>query len=215
MQTVSATKFDGVRSMPADGETIAVAISAASPDLRAKLEAMACLADARVVAENAKFDLLLIGVDHANQFPSSISGLNLLHSASAQVCIIWMDDAGQAPTAQLLRLGVAGVLSENVASRRLRAALSAMRVGLKIVDPTLQRSEFDSNRDSLREELTHREQQVLAMMGQGLSNKEISARLEVSTHTVKFHISSILGKLGAASRTEAVSIGVKTGRLTI
>jgi DNA-binding CsgD family transcriptional regulator len=52
-------------------------------------------------------------------------------------------------------------------------------------------------------------------MAEGLANKEISSRLGISTHTVKFHISSILGKFNAASRTEAVSIGVKSGRLVI
>jgi DNA-binding CsgD family transcriptional regulator len=53
------------------------------------------------------------------------------------------------------------------------------------------------------------------MMADGLGNKEIAARLGISTHTVKFHISSILGKLGAGSRTEAVSIGMRTGRVLI
>ena len=65
------------------------------------------------------------------------------------------------------------------------------------------------------EELTDREQEVLTMLAEGLSNKEISSRLSISTHTVKFHISSILGKLGAGSRTEAVSIGMRSGRVAI
>ncbi len=53
------------------------------------------------------------------------------------------------------------------------------------------------------------------MMMEGLSNKEIALQLNVSVHTVKFHISSILGKLGAASRTEATTIGLRRGLLTI
>lgn len=176
---------------------------------------MARQAGTRVAAENAKVELLLFGLDASTSLPSSISGLSLLTQGTTRVCIIWAGDAGHAPIAQLLRAGVNGVVSQNIEPRRFHAALSAIRAGLQVIDPELWPSDSDSNRSSLREELTDREQQVLAMMGEGLSNKEISSRLAISTHTVKFHISSILGKLGAASRTEAVSIGVRSGRLTI
>lgn len=69
--------------------------------------------------------------------------------------------------------------------------------------------------DAYREHLTAREREVLEMMTDGLSNKEIAARLNLSVHTVKFHISSILGKLRAASRTEAAAIGLRRGLITI
>jgi len=49
------------------------------------------------------------------------------------------------------------------------------------------------------------------MLASGLANKEIAARLTISEHTVKFHVASILGKLGAGSRTEAVSLGIRRG----
>jgi DNA-binding NarL/FixJ family response regulator len=65
------------------------------------------------------------------------------------------------------------------------------------------------------EHLTLREREVLEMMSEGLSNKEIAAQLKISAHTVKFHISSILGKLGASSRTEATTIGLRRGLITI
>ena len=69
--------------------------------------------------------------------------------------------------------------------------------------------------DDLPEHLTVREREVLEMMSEGLSNKEIAAQLDISAHTVKFHISSILGKLGASSRTEATTIGLRRGLITI
>jgi NarL family two-component system response regulator YdfI len=49
------------------------------------------------------------------------------------------------------------------------------------------------------------------MLASGRSNKEIAARLTISDHTVKFHVASILGKLGASTRTEAVSLGIRRG----
>jgi two-component system, NarL family, response regulator YdfI len=69
--------------------------------------------------------------------------------------------------------------------------------------------------DASPEHLTLREQEVLEMMMEGLSNKEIAAHLNISAHTVKFHISSILGKLGASTRTEAAAIGLRRGLITI
>ena len=69
--------------------------------------------------------------------------------------------------------------------------------------------------DASPEHLTLREREVLEMMMEGLSNKEIAACLNISAHTVKFHISSILGKLGASTRTEAAAIGLRRGLITI
>ena len=69
--------------------------------------------------------------------------------------------------------------------------------------------------DGSPEHLTLREREVLEMMMEGLSNKEIAAHLNISAHTVKFHISSILGKLGASTRTEAAAIGLRRGLITI
>ncbi len=63
--------------------------------------------------------------------------------------------------------------------------------------------------------LTERERTVLRLMADGLGNKEIAARLDISDHTVKFHVASVLAKLGAQSRTEAVSIGLRTGLLPL
>jgi NarL family two-component system response regulator YdfI len=63
----------------------------------------------------------------------------------------------------------------------------------------------------LVEELTVREIEILRKLAEGLGNKQIASSLAISEHTVKFHISSILDKLGASSRTEAVTIGIRMG----
>ena len=63
--------------------------------------------------------------------------------------------------------------------------------------------------------LTPREIEVLRMIAEGLGNKEIASKLRISDHTVKFHISSIFVKLGASSRTEAVTIGIRKGLIMV
>jgi len=76
-------------------------------------------------------------------------------------------------------------------------------------------AEGPSLHNGFAERLTPRELEVLEMVSEGLSNKEIAVLLNISVHTAKFHISSILGKLGASGRTEAASIGLRHGLITI
>jgi len=66
-----------------------------------------------------------------------------------------------------------------------------------------------------QEALTPRELDVLRLVAQGLGNKAIAAELDLSTHTVKYHLASVLAKLGVRSRTEAVSRGIRTGLLPL
>ena len=63
--------------------------------------------------------------------------------------------------------------------------------------------------------LTRRELGVLRLVAQGLSNKEIASELGISTHTVKYHLASLLAKLGVHSRTEAVTIGLRKGMVPL
>ena len=69
--------------------------------------------------------------------------------------------------------------------------------------------------DAIDEPLTPREIQVLELLAEGLPNKAIAGRLQISDQTVKFHVSSICGKLGAANRTDAVRRGVHRGLITL
>jgi DNA-binding NarL/FixJ family response regulator len=65
------------------------------------------------------------------------------------------------------------------------------------------------------EALTRREQQVLALLAEGLPNKAIASRLSISDQTVKFYVASICGKLGAANRTDAVRIALTRGLISL
>ncbi len=116
-----------------------------------------------------------------------------------------------------LRAGVRGVLPRDATPEQLRAALEAAAAGLVVVH----RSEvsvvipapagLSPPIRELPEPLTPREREVLQMISAGLGNKEIAGKLSISDHTVKFHVAAILGKLGASTRTEAVSIGIRHG----
>ncbi len=120
-------------------------------------------------------------------------------------------------TAEALRAGIRAVLPSDVSPEQLRAALEATAAGLVVMHPREASAAFPAPaataapRSELPEPLTHRESEVLQMLAGGLANKEIAARLSISDHTVKFHVASILGKLGASTRTEAVSIGIRQG----
>ena len=73
----------------------------------------------------------------------------------------------------------------------------------------------DASPAPLAEPLTQRERDVLELLAEGLSNKAIAARLQISDQTVKFHVAAICGKLGAANRTEAVRLAIRQGLVTV
>ena len=93
----------------------------------------------------------------------------------------------------------------------------ARRSGLDtdiIVTPADQSERADRS-DVFEEALTHRELEVLALLAEGLPNKGIAERLAISDQTVKFHIASIMGKLGASNRVETVRRAVRRGLLSL
>ena len=63
--------------------------------------------------------------------------------------------------------------------------------------------------------LSPREQEVLSLLSEGLSNRDVATRLGISRHTAKFHVNAILDKLGATTRTEAVVLAARSGLLTL
>ena len=117
-----------------------------------------------------------------------------------------------------LEAGVRGFLPHGISGDELASATRALASGLVVLSPEfcelmlpgLSQTESDEIESTI-ERLTAREQEVLGMVAEGLLNKEIAEGLRISEHTVKFHISSIMGKLGASSRTEAVSRGLRLG----
>ncbi len=102
----------------------------------------------------------------------------------------------------------------------IAGAVQAAAAGLIVLDRSLAPLLSAAPRSSLAslglgETLTAREREVLGLMALGLPNKQIAARLSISLHTVKFHVASVLAKLGAASRTEAVTLGARRGDVSL
>ncbi len=112
---------------------------------------------------------------------------------------------------EVLEAGALSYLLKNVGSDELARAIRAAREGRSTLAPEaaqvlIQRA---THPPSPGHDLSPREREVLALMVQGLSNPDIADRLVVGRSTIKFHVSSILGKLGVQSRTEAVAMAVQ------
>ncbi len=110
-----------------------------------------------------------------------------------------------------LQAGAIGYLLKNASADELASAIRSAKRGQPTLSPEATQIliKASSRSPEIGHDLTAREKEVLKMMVDGLSNPEIADRLIVSRSTVKFHVSSILSKLGVASRTEAVSVSIR------
>jgi len=118
------------------------------------------------------------------------------------------------------RTAVRARLPNHATAAEVLAAIGAAAQGLIVLtqpqaDALFMQPTVPQSPAPLVEELTPRELQVLRDLALGLANKEIADRLHISEHTVKFHVASILGKLEAGSRTEAVTQGIRRGLIPI
>lgn len=123
----------------------------------------------------------------------------------------------EAHAGEALAAGARAVLFRDADGPSLLAALQALLRGLVVLDETL----LDTLRPRVAsgeppaEALTPRELEVLQLLSEGLANRRIAERLGIGERTVKFHVNAILGKLGAASRTEAVVVAARLGLVTL
>jgi len=122
-------------------------------------------------------------------------------------------------TQDAFQLGVRAVLPRDAAPGAILAAVEAAAGGLAVIDPTelepLLADAAPAPVSVTPPALTARELDVLRLIAEGDANKEIAWKLGISEHTAKFHVASILGKLDAGSRTEAVTIGIRRGLVLI
>ena len=207
---------------------IRVFIVAASPLARSGLQSVILARDVEVVGSVANFealasrwldmeaDIVLVEAS-CEQSESVIGSLAASQLTSEATFVVLSDHFEPRWISEALRAGVRAVVPSDISPEQLIAALEAAAAGLIVMHPTEVDAMFPAAEPSSRpladlaEELTPRESEVLQMLANGLANKEIATRLSISEHTVKFHVASILGKLGAGSRTEAVSLGIRRG----
>lgn len=162
-------------------------------------------------------DVAVISADRQENEPPR----ELLALAALPVVVL-LDDPQPLWIVEALRSGIRAVLPSDVRAEELHAAIYAAAAGLMVLhpqeaQPLLTMATIPEPRplEPQGESLTPRETEVLRLVAAGLSNKQIAGRLDISDHTVKFHIASVMGKLGAGSRTEAVTIGVRHGILLL
>jgi len=116
-----------------------------------------------------------------------------------------------------LAAGARGYVNRNAGGERLAAALRAVAAGLQVSEPSDRAHDESLEQEPAApvEELTPREVEVLQLLAEGLPNKGIARRLRISEHTVKFHVTAIMSKLGTHSRTEAVTRAARSGLILL
>jgi two-component system, NarL family, response regulator YdfI len=203
---------------------IRVLIAASSAVIRAGLAALlvsegmevvgnaATLDEVATLAQDAPVDVLVAELDGpGDEFPTELAAVLLMDPPLPE----WAVEA--------LRGGVRGLLPRQVDAAELAGAVRAAAAGLVTVHPQFLDELLTSSSGSARgllplrpgQSLSPREIEVLRMLADGLGNKIIAHRLGISEHTVKFHVASIMAKLDAGSRTEAVTQGVRRGLIML
>ena len=124
--------------------------------------------------------------------------------------ILLLDPSNSSLASSAWRSGIRGAISSDATPQELESAINAVNAGLAVTSTDFLR-ELHPFAQQLLEPLSVRELEVLDQLAEGLSNKLIAHRLNISEHTVKTHVASIFAKLGASSRTEAVSQAIRRG----
>lgn len=209
---------------------IRIVLAAASTIVRKGLESMlAGRADITVttavrdwlalqlVLDEASPDVVVVAVDRQEEEPPSE-----LQALARIPAIVLVDDPQPLWVNEALRMGVRSVLPADASLEELSTAIHAVAAGLLVLHPqeaqpllNAAAMQIPRQADRSSDPLTQRETEVLRMLARGFSNKEIAARLVISEHTVKFHVASLMGKLGAGTRTEAVTLGLRQGLILL
>ncbi len=182
------------------------------------------VADARTVIDAVPgVDVAVLDLDLPDGF-----GLDLIHvlqaaHPAAQVLVLTAS-AGRSILARVVEAGAAGMLHKSVDIEEIVSSVRQLAFGSWLLSPSelaalLREARTEGAQRRARTErlgrLTPRERDVLALLGEGLSDKEIGARLRIGKDTVHTHMVNLLGKLGAESRLEALIVAVRHDLVSI
>jgi two-component system, NarL family, response regulator DevR len=186
----------------------------AEPDITA-VGVATTLEQARALIGSAQPDVLLL--DHRMPDGDGVTAIPSLRELRPSIGIVVLT-ASSADHVLLaaIEAGASGFLSKTRSLDEVTAAVRAAAAGESVISPEMLARllpRFGRSSPHAVDELTEREREVLALVAEGLSNAAIAQRLIVSVHTVRNHIASLSGKLGAHSKLEALSIAVRRGLL--
>jgi two-component system, NarL family, response regulator YdfI len=210
---------------------IRVYIVAASPLARAGLENLLAVRSVSIVGSASSLESVaeqmqdlapdVVLLDASGSSSEALDQMMASGLAEETTLVVLLDNVSPAMLTEAMRSGVRAVLPTQITRDQLVAALQAAINGLLILHPSElaslapEAALTSAPLAELSEALTPREREVLQMLATGLANKEIAAKLSISDHTVKFHVASILGKLGASTRTEAVTLAIRRGLILL
>jgi DNA-binding NarL/FixJ family response regulator len=155
---------------------------------------------------------------------NTVAALQTIHDLTYKKPVLALVSPGQ--SAEALKAGASGAIRRDSKASALAAAIEALHEGLAVVDPAylaavatakpvLVGDLMTPGKSVENDTLTKRENEVLVLLADGLSNKEIAVRLSISEHTAKFHVNSILQKMNAQKRVEAVVRAAKMGLINL
>jgi DNA-binding NarL/FixJ family response regulator len=198
---------------------IRVLVAARSGVVRAGLESLVRSSPALELAgaldwarvSSAQFPAEVVLLD-AGDIPAE--RLAELAEGTSEPIVALLEPSDTSLASSALRAGIRGIVSREATPEEIESAIQAAHAGLIVVTDGLLPEilpELRPSGEALAEPLSDREREVLNLMAEGLSNKLIAQGLGISEHTVKTHVASIFAKLGAATRTEAVSQAIRRG----
>ena len=206
---------DGIRILVADDHPMLreglVAVLSTQPDFDIIGEA-ADGAEVVRLAEALRPDVILLDLEMPDV--DGVAALEGLRDAvSAARAIVFTAYDTDERILRSLRAGARGYLLKGASRQEIFDAVRTVYAGGSLLEPGVTTRLLDHVREGgeQTEPLTPRELEVLALISEGLHNSEIAGRLFVTERTVKFHVSSILAKLGADNRTEAVALAARRG----
>ena len=191
---------------------IRVLVAARSSVVRAGLESVVRSSSSLQLA--GAVDLALVNSTDIQADVLLLEADDIQQEELALPVVLLLDTSDMALVNSALRSGVRAVISKDAAPEEIESAIQAVNAGLVVIARESLPDLLQDARpvaEALAEPLSERELEVLDVIAEGLSNKLIAHRLGISEHTVKTHVASIFAKLGAASRTEAVSIAIRRG----